>query len=103
MADIEHVSVAGQVYNIRVPDGSSLSLSSLNVTGTITGAGLNLGSGTITAGPANLASVSCSGLVRADTAIFNQLYTKENIVLRHDSRDVSITWKGIQDGSGQIL
>lgn len=57
MADIERVNVAGQVYDIRVPDGSSLSLSSLSVTGTISGANLNLGSGTITAGTATLSVV----------------------------------------------
>lgn len=34
MANIEHVNVGGQVYDIRVPNGSSLSLSSLTVTGT---------------------------------------------------------------------
>lgn len=62
MADIERVDVAGQVYDIRVPDGSSLSLSSLNVTGTISGANLNLGSGTITAGTANLSAVNCTGV-----------------------------------------
>ena len=62
MADIERVNVAGQVYDIRVPDGSSLSLSSLNVTGTISGANLNLGSGTITAGTANLTAVNCTGV-----------------------------------------
>ena len=36
MANIEHVNVAGQVYDIRVPDGSSLSLASLTVTGNLT-------------------------------------------------------------------
>lgn len=49
MANIEHVNVGGQVYDIRVPNGSSLSLSSLNVTGTIT------------ASTANLSVVKCAG------------------------------------------
>lgn len=59
---IEHVNVGGTSYDIRVPNGSSLSLSSLNVTGTITGTNLNLGSnGTITAGTANLTVVKING------------------------------------------
>ena len=71
MANIEHVNVAGQVYDIRVPNGSSLSLSSLNVTGTITGANLNLGSGTITAGTANLSVVRCDSLSVDDRISFD--------------------------------
>lgn len=83
MANIEHVNVAGQVYDIRVPNGSSLSLSSLNVTGTITGANLNLGSGTITAGTANLSVVRCRG----DSSIDGKL-TFENGSMGDEIADI---------------
>lgn len=175
MANIEHVNVAGQVYDIRVPNGSSLSLSSLNVTGTITGANLNLGSGTITAGTANLSVVNCAGLTclgqlttrsaNAQTLTVSSvsvtvgltantltvtgpsklgsvsctsltcsgrvtsnsvsvttlttqtlkvngtsnlshvncasLSTNKNIVIRHDSLDINITWYGKDTGTGE--
>ena len=39
MANIEKIRVGETDYNIRVPDGSSLSLSSLTVTGNLTVSG----------------------------------------------------------------
>ena len=56
MANIRKIKVGDAEYNINLLSTTNLSVASLNVTGTIKGANLNLGSGTgtITAGTANL-------------------------------------------------
>lgn len=51
MANIEKIRVGETDYNIRVPDGSSLSLSSLTVTGNLT-----------VSGTANLSVVNCESI-----------------------------------------
>ena len=62
MADINKIQVGTTTYNINLLSTTNLSVASLNVTGTINGTNLNLGSnGTITAGTANLTVVKING------------------------------------------
>ena len=64
MANIEKIRVGETDYNIRVPNGSSLSLSSLTVTGNLT-----------CSGTANLSVVTCkNGLNITTTANASQAY-----------------------------